>query len=131
MHMERAQAVRDGVVMREITTHQVNPANGLLRIIAMDEPGHGGANHQYEIHIVDPIGRSTAFFPIAFQDGPIKDAGVNGLTHEALIAILIDRLEGFQRGPYNCEENLQALHHLREAANALRSLTLARMARGA
>lgn len=128
--------------MREITTHQVNPANDKLRIHAADEPGSGGANHLYLIdgfqltrsaagtRAVLRHDMPTTEIALAFQNGPIAEVGVNGITHEALLAILIDRLEGFQAGPYNCEENLQALHHLREAAAALKSRTLARMARG-
>ena len=40
-------------------------------------------------------------FEIRFQNGPIAEAGVNGLTHEALLAVLEDRLVGFQSGPYH------------------------------
>ena len=35
--------------MRTITDHQVNPANDTLQITVTDDPGHGGANHRYEI----------------------------------------------------------------------------------
>lgn len=123
--------------MREITSHRVNPANDTLQIIPEDEPGSGGANHCYLIRgfnaATNPSREPTVSqtsLTIVFQNGPIAEVGVNGITHEALLAILIDRLEAFQAGPYNCEENLQALHHLREAAVALKSRTLARMARG-
>jgi hypothetical protein len=95
---------------RKLTGHIVNPANDQLVIRVTDEPGSGGANHRYEITGFDtasnPSSTDSAGFKssfarkvILFQNGPITEAGVNGLTHEALIAILIDRLEGFQGGP--------------------------------
>lgn len=32
----------------------------------------------------------------------IAEVGTNGITHEALLAVLIDRLQSFQRGEYSC-----------------------------
>lgn len=129
--------------MREITSHVVNPANDRLKITVLDEPGHGGACHLYQIegfnsatNASDPWterhGAPAQHSTILFQNGPI-DAdgnGVNGITHEALIAILIDRLQGFQSGRFNCIENANALLHLEAAQKALQSRTLGRMARG-
>lgn len=112
--------------MREITTHKKNPVNDQLDITVLDEPGAGGANHEYLInsptHAVEAV--------ISFQNGPIAEAGVNGITHEALLAILIDRLEAFQRGPYACDENEHALGNLLDAQANLAIRTYRRMARG-
>ncbi len=71
--------------------------------------------------------RSTA---ILFQNGPINEAGVNGITHEALLAILIDRLRGFQAGPFKSKANACALTHMEEALMWLNQRTLERMRRG-
>lgn len=123
--------------MREIVEHRVNPANDTLNIVVADEPGAGGANHRYEItgfdastnpSHQDPEGRTKKV--ILFQNGPINEVGVNGLTHEALLAIVIDRLRSFQNGPYSCRENALALTKLEEAQHWLLSRTRARMARG-
>lgn len=111
--------------MREITAHKVNPVNDQLQILVMDEQGAGGANHEYSIQL--PGGGYTK---ISFQNGPIAEAGVNGVTQEALLAICIDRLECFQNGPYACAENAGALLHLKAAQVNLHSRTKARMARG-
>lgn len=117
--------------MRELTGHKVNPANDVLRVLVLDEPGSGGAHHHYEIQIPTNEPNSTATtVPVRFQNGPIKEAGVNGLTHEALLAILIDRMEGFQAGPYASPDNQEALEAMRAAQTALQRRTLARMARG-
>jgi len=129
--------------MRSIKTHIVNPANDRLEISVIDEPGHGGANHLYAItgfdtstNPSDPFkhrhGAPASYATVLFQNGPI-DAdgnGVNGVTHEALLAILVDRLEGFQAGKYACAENAAALDSLRQAMDHLQSRTRARMARG-
>lgn len=120
--------------MRELTGHKVNPANDVLRVLVLDEPGSGGANHHYEIQVPAPASEAShstaSTYPIRFQNGPIAEAGVNGLTHEALLAILIDRMEGFQAGPYASADNQEALDAMRTAQAALQRRTLARMARG-
>jgi hypothetical protein len=66
---------------------------------------------------------------LAFQNGPIKDHGVNGLSQEALLAVLIDRLEGFQSGQYKCHDNEVALDHLQGARLWLHKRTMDRVAR--
>lgn len=66
---------------------------------------------------------------VAFQNGPIKEEGYNGLTQEALFAIIIDRLEGFQSGKFSCRENAVALTHTETALLWLTKRTLDRLAR--
>jgi hypothetical protein len=55
---------------------------------------------------------------------------VNGLTHEALLAILIDRLEAYQAGPYKSSYNEDALFSLNAAQLHLQRRTRERMQRG-
>lgn len=111
--------------MREIHDHKVNPANDTIEITVLDEPGAGGANHEYLVEV--PKGLVTR---ISFQNGPIAEKGVNGVTQEALLAICVDRLRSFQAGPFACRENALALTKLEEAQHWLHARTLARMARG-
>lgn len=111
--------------MRTINTHKVNPANDKLELTVLDEPGAGGANHEYQVRL--PSGLVTH---ISFQNGPIAEAGVNGVTQEVLLAIVADRLQAFQAGPFACRENALALTKIEEAQHWLHSRTLARMARG-
>lgn len=66
---------------------------------------------------------------VKFQNGPIKEHGVNGLSQEALLAVLIDRLEGFQSGQFKCRDNEVALTHIESAALWLHKRTLERVAR--
>lgn len=67
---------------------------------------------------------------ISFQNGPIKENGVNGVSQEALIAVLIDRLEGFQSGQFKCHDNQVALDALQTARLWLHKRTMDRLARG-
>lgn len=111
--------------MRKITDHVGNPVNDLLTVTAIDGPGPGGASHEYEIAV--PQGVRTR---LSFQNGPINEVGVTGLTNEVLMAVVIDRLRSFQAGPFRCSENQEALMHLREGMAALHSRTKDRVARG-
>ncbi len=132
---------------RELTSHKVNGCNDQIKIEVLDEPGSGGANHRYDISgfhadsnpsaSLDPIlttnegdGSRFSKIPIIFQNGPIGEVGVNGVTHEILLAILIDRIEGFQRGKFATIENQIALDHLRAAQSTLKFRTQQRLARG-
>lgn len=67
---------------------------------------------------------------IDFQNGPIKENGVNGCQNEDLIAIIIDRLQGFQTGEFPCRENSIAITKLQEALMWLEKRTADRKARG-
>lgn len=118
--------------MRIINEHRVNPANDKLLVEVLDEPGAGGANHEYLVTLPPPINSTEAAksFQISFQNGPINEAGVNGLTQEVLLAIVADRLRSFQAGQYACRENALALTKIEEAQHWLHSRTLARMQRG-
>lgn len=127
--------------MRSITDHVVNPANDKLRITVTDEPGLGGAHHRYVVGGFDLSSNpsrdwdgvesdSPEAVAILFQNGPINEVGVNGITHEALLAIVADRLRSFQGGPFACKANACALTHIEEAQHWLQQRTLERTRRG-
>lgn len=129
--------------MRKLTSHIVDgdSANHQLQIEVTDEPGAGGANHRYEVTGFDTKTNQSSFDSqkyqasfarevILFQNGPIKEFGVNGLTHEALLAIVIDRLESFQAGPYACSDNAVGLDACKAALTALQGRTRTRIIRG-
>jgi hypothetical protein len=63
-----------------------------------------------------PVPQTTSLF---FQEGPVATSGPNGITNEALLAVVIDRLECFQRGAYKCRENALAITKLEEALHWL------------
>lgn len=111
--------------MREITTHKVNGCNEALAVHATDGPGPGGASHEYRVQL-----NGANYLMVNFQNGPIAEVGTNGVTHEALLAIVADRLEGFQTGKFACADNAEALGHLRKAMEVLHRRTKARVERG-
>ena len=127
--------------MRQLTDHIVSGDQAVqLQIEVTDEPGAGGANHLYYVTgmtletnpslINNPDYDEDTTTVIAFQNGPIREAGVNGVTQEALLAITIDRLRSFQNGPYKCRENAIALTHCEEALMWLQRRTVERIKRG-
>ncbi len=126
--------------MRKLKDHIVegDSANHQIEIDVMDEPGAGGANHRYELRRIDWEKNKSAYpregFDVAhvilFQNGPIKEHGVNGLTHEALLAIVIDRLRSFQAGPFASPMNASALDHCQIALRHLQERTRERIKRG-
>src|SRR5690606_1809470 len=127
--------------MRTLSAHKTNTANNELTITVKDEPGQGGACHLYMIEgfntgtnpsdpFVERHGAPAQHATVLFQNGLIGEVGVNGVTQEALLAIVIDRLQCFQHGPYACRENALALTKCEEALHWLQHRTLARVARG-
>lgn len=140
--------------MRNLTDHIVSGDQAVqLKVEVLDDPGAGGANHEYRIAAtyrkgdklsfplrgrlqdqtvkIEPDGSSEHTLErICFQNGPIKEAGVNGVTQESLLAIVIDRLRSFQSGPFSCRENAIALTHCEEALMWLQRRTVERIKRG-
>lgn len=119
---------------RELTSHKVNGLNEDLEIVVCDEPGCGNACHVYQInYCLNPGTAEGGVSPmcrIEFQNGPVKEAGINGITQEVLLAIVEDRLTGFQSGQYACRENAIALTKIQEAMMWLQKRTNDRIKRG-
>lgn len=126
--------------MREITTHKINELNEQIRVTAEDLPGHGNAHHRYRVcvpmidpvehHVAENSRRSRSYCDINFQKGAIKEEGYNGISNESLLAVVADRLECFQTSEYRCDENQEALGHIKAAMAILHERTKKRMARG-
>lgn len=138
-----ALQLNESGIMRELTSHKVNGLNEAITISVLDEPSQGNACHVYSIVAIPPEcmnpdgtldiqasadkGRGCR---IEFQNGPIAEVGVNGISNEALLAVVEDRLLGFQSGQYACRENAIALTRIQEAIMWLQKRTRDRMARG-
>lgn len=127
--------------MRTLTDHKLSGVNEAISIEVTDQPGQGGACHRYEItgfdternpSAVGESGFKSSFsrLVILFQNGPVKEVGeVNGISQEALLAVVIDRLRSFQAGQFSCRENALALTKCEEALMWLQKRTRDRMAR--
>ena len=116
---------------REITTHHDGYGlNESIQIVA-DEPGPGGAAHRYQLLMVDAPGSVREVGLLQFQLGPRGVEGSTpGLTVNAVLAVLIDHLQGFQSGEYKCRENALVITKLEEAMHWVRHRADARAKRG-
>ena len=124
---------------RAIEIHKGNVLNDAIRVTAMGEPGPGGAHLRYRVcvpmlnpvehHITENSIRAATYCDIRFQNGD-PNVQINGISNESLLAVLIDRLRGFQRGPFPSPENHQALVCLLSAMDYLQKRTSERVERG-
>ena len=71
----------------------------------------------------------TGLTTIQFQNGPIPQVGVNGLTNEALLAILLHRTKVLNK-LFPCKENEEAILHMQQAFQWFNQRTINRKARG-
>ncbi len=112
----------------------LDKTSGCTEVRVVDEKGQGNANHEYQIVGSNPIPPDNVagkvLGTVSFQNGPIKEFGVNGVTNEDLLAIVVDRLRGFQSGDYACNANQHALAHAENAFTALLERTTEREKRG-
>lgn len=102
------------------------------KVVRMDDVGPGGAFHHYRVIPVgdNPETARIQFTRVVFQKGPINETGVNGCHNEDVLAIVADRLECFQDGPFACVENARALGCIYNALEALNARTHKRQAQG-
>ena len=100
-----------------------------VKVEVKDDPGAGGACHEYEVSWKgkDKKKKSTL---IKFQKGPIQEKGQNGVTNEALLAIVLDRLQGFQNGKFATRLNELAIQNVQATLNILHTRTGDRITRG-
>ena len=102
------------------------------KILIGDKPGQGNACHEYYIgragakDEVVPVGE---FGHISFQNGPVKESGINGCHQEDILAIVIHRLQSFQKSEFVCRENALALTKCEEALHWLNHRTNERINR--
>lgn len=122
---------------RQITSHEVEGAASNLTIVVGDEPAQpGNANHRYDItgfntetNASEHEGSAALALSILFQNGPIPSHGNNGVTIEALLAVIAHRLKGFQAGQFASQDNEDALLGVLKALEALQRRTRNRVAR--
>ena len=116
--------------MRQVKHLALTEVEKGIEITCDDRDNERGGNmsHRYEL-LYSELGTGTAQ-SVKFQQGPVAEHGINGITNEALLAIVIDRLEGAQEGPYKSRYNALAITKLEEAVLWLSRRTLDRQARG-
>jgi len=121
---------------RRLFDHEINKFNrDCIFVYTEDDPGSDGARHEYLVHAyTQPVegeaGHITEACRIRFQNGSLKDVGTNGITDEALLAIVLDRLRSFNEGRFRCRQNSLAITHLEEALHWLEARSKERSRRG-
>lgn len=110
---------------KEVTYHKGNTLNDYWNILG-SFPSAGGANTEYALYGTGDNGFEIF---LKFQNGNPNEE-VNGISNEMLLAILIDRMEGFQSGKFACKRNQDALDALREAMYSLKARTAERVEKG-
>ena len=115
--------------MRELTSHKSNSLNESVKVEVADEPGSGGAHHKYQFYLRQHNEWHKGA-RVEFQKGPIEEVGVNGISNESLLAIVLDRLECFEKGPFANKFNQKALEHVESALMWLHARTKDRVTRG-
>ncbi len=108
---------------REITAHK--GAGGLDDQLTIT--CHGSRDYQIQLKLAAHPDHAVW---IKFQNGLVKEHGINGITNESLIAVVMDRLEQFQQGEFACMENNSAVSNLAGAMYWLQCRTRDRVNRG-
>jgi hypothetical protein len=112
-----------GPPVSDVTFHRTTITTDVNRKLTIEgfDVAAGGAPSVYRIGHAD----SPAHVELMFHT--LERAGV---TNEALLAVLLDRLNAFQDGPLACAENQQAILGIGQALAALKSRTRRRTTAG-
>lgn len=112
--------------MRQLTDHHDGHGLNESIVLTTDEPDASGAAHRFEATI-----HSEVVAMVQFQQGPRTVTGSHaGVTEAVMLVTMIDRLRGFQAGPYACRENAIILTKLEECLFWTKARADARAKRG-
>ena len=111
------------------STDRVIDSGDLHGTLVIAATGQADAFGHQSTYVVSERDADNVLATIKFQTGPLKEAGINGVGIESLLAISADRLTAFQAGPFACASNQKALDAINEAIAALNERTRERMAR--
>lgn len=106
-----------------ITSHHVKGYAYNIDVTAMPVERYGKPSYRYSF-MKEYENKSGYQYikELAFQIGDPKTHGINGVTCESLLAVMVHRLSGFQDNPAtNCTENKQAITYMELAMEALYS----------
>lgn len=89
-----------------------------------------GARHSYWLEVIEADGISAFQHVLKFQEGAVKEVGVNGLFSVPLLVALIDHLKSLNSGEYATGEAACAITNLEQALHWLCARADERAARG-
>ena len=110
-----------------------------LQVVATDMPPMGMPNCRYDIMgfstVYNPAADDSSGYPahftrlpVIFQNGPLQeDVPQNGVTPQALLAVIADHLHGKQMGMEASPENQAAMMYVVAAMEQLNSVPLPRI----
>lgn len=111
-----------GFVGRELYDHKGSKLNReCIRVYTNDLRAEDNAHHKYVIDVEKPALTSDQVTEVVercelnFQNGGLAEVGPNGITEQALLAVVLDRLRSFNDGPYRSRENSVAITKIEEA----------------
>jgi hypothetical protein len=114
--------------MRQITDHWDGHRLAESLVIEADpiDPALGGASHHYVVSL-----EGAQLARIQFWHGSRHEPGsLPGILDTVLLAIVIDRMRCFERGPLACPTNREVLDYCDAALRALKSRADDRARRG-
>lgn len=88
------------------------------------------APHHFEVYADRGEPSPRLVGKVDFQNGAIKEAGVNGVMNEDLLVMVLTRLEHFQQSEFRCNDNHMAIAHIQKTLEWLRNRTVGREERG-
>lgn len=94
-----------------------------VRAVESLSDGTDVTGHEYRI-VSGPLTQN-----LSFQLGPVKEEGVNGMTTEALLHVLIDRTKVLD-AKHPSLLNVAAIRHMKAALSSLEQRTADRITRG-
>lgn len=106
---------------------KMDTLTGKYTIVMAESEFHHNAPHNF---LVVRSEDAKVIEHIHFQEGPVKEAGVNGAMNEDLLNMVLCRLKHFQESEFACEENLRAAECIESALSWLRIRTDKREKRG-
>lgn len=130
--------------MREVERITAGKIDEAIKIEASTDPNPAtGAHAKYDFWVKaygqwqKHQGSSVKFHEAPVRAGHVPppegeagEEGPNGVTHEALLEVVLDRLRAFQKGKCSCRENALAITHLETALLFLQQRTRDRVRRG-
>lgn len=112
----------EGFVGRRLYDHGVTKLNRESIVVeTADLRGEDNAHHKYTIDVIrfgqtgDTPDELVERCTLNFQNGGLAEVGPNGITEQALLAVVLDRLRSFNDGPYRCRENSMMITKIEEA----------------
>ena len=112
-----------------IDFHYCEGPNSLVRIEVVDDPTKEGVNSKYQCYTKQHGNWQKSGGEIKLQKGPVTEPGLNGITNEALLCIVLHRLQAQNKACGSRETSL-ALTKLEEAMMWLHAREKDRMKRG-